>query len=803
MERGRTARPHLRSARLLADALELADPARAELMEVLGPADEIDRAPSAGGREDERSRLEVPRQLPGPVSHFVGRANELGALMNLLARAGEQTAGAMISAITGTAGVGKTALAVHWAHQVASRFPDGQLYVNLRGYDPDQPMQASDALAGFLRCLGVAEQSIPVETGQRAAHYRSLLADRRVLVLLDNASDAEHVRPLLPGSPSCVAIVTSRDALAGLVAREGAQRLGLDLMPPAEAAGLLRKLIGERVTAEPAATAELAEQCARLPLALRVAAELAAANSGVRLAELVAELSDERRRLDLLDASNDPRAAVRAVFSWSAHHLDEHAGRTFRFIGLHPGADFDSRAAAALIGASPESARRVLDQLVSAHLAHTIKPGRYGMHDLLRCYAADQAAERHSVQERRLALTRLLDHYLATAAAAADVMFPDDPDRPGVPKASGHGAQFTGGAAARKWLQAERANLLAVAAYAASHGWYSHAIKLPATVYRYPGTGPFADAVAMHTCGSRAAAQARDPAAEASALIMLAAALAAQGQLLAAARQLDQALLLCRDLGDRRGEARALANLGAVSYCRGQYERAAVYDRQALALCRRMGDRTIEARAMVNLGVIDLRQGRNRQAKGRLRQSMALYRVAGVIVGEASVRASLGELEMREGHYEQAAAHLNRALALCRETGNRMCEAMTLARLGLVMLAKGRYHEATSDLRRALDLHKQLGDRSGQAEALNGLGDTLLAANNPRDATTYHADALELATRAGDTYQQARAHSGLASAYKAIGNTEQAIRHWQEAHIQFANLGATETEEIRTKIAAG
>ena len=260
----------------------------------------------------------VPQELPAPVSHFTGQAAELDALTSLLGPSGGKTPEAVvISAIGGTAGVGKTALAIHWAHQVADRFPDGQLYVNLRGYDPSRPMAPADALAKFLRALGQDGQNIPPELDERASMYRSLLASRRILVILDNAGSAEQVRPLLPGTPTSMVVVTSRDSLAGLVARDGATRLELDVMPIEDAVRLLRALIGARVDADPGPTATLADQCCRLPLALRVAAELASSRPGSPLAELVAELADQQQRLDQLDAAGDPRTAVRIVFSGS------------------------------------------------------------------------------------------------------------------------------------------------------------------------------------------------------------------------------------------------------------------------------------------------------------------------------------------------------------------------------------------------------------------------------------------------------------------------------------------------------
>ena len=370
----------------------------------------------------------------------------------------------VISAIGGTAGVGKTALAVQWAHQVAGRFPDGQLYVNLRGYDPGQPVTAADALAGFLRALGVPGQDIPAEEDERAARYRSLLAGRRMLVVLDNAGSVEQVRPLLPGAAGCVVLVTSRDALAGLVARDGARRLDLDLLPLPDAVGLLRALIGARVDADPAAAAALAERCARLPLALRVAAELAAARPDVPLAELAGELADQQRRLDLLDAGGDPRTAVRAVFSWSYRHLDADAGpgvpagRPAPRPRLRPArrrrADRHHR------GAGPPGCWTVLAR---AHLIQPAGPGRYGMHDLLRAYAAELAATEDGEEARRAALTRLFDYYLAGAAAAMDALYPaEQHSRPRPPASAQPVPPLPTAATARDWLDAERASLVGV-----------------------------------------------------------------------------------------------------------------------------------------------------------------------------------------------------------------------------------------------------------------------------------------------------------------------------------------------------
>jgi DNA-binding SARP family transcriptional activator/tetratricopeptide (TPR) repeat protein len=712
----------------------------------------------------------VPRELPGPVAQFVGRAAELADLTATLERASAQRPPTLvISAIAGMAGVGKTALALQWAHQVADRFPDGQLHVNLRGYDPARPLPTADALAGFLRSLGVAERDIPAKTPERAARYRSLLAGRRMLIMIDNARDVDQIRPLLPGSPSCVAVVTSRDALAGLVARDGARRLDLGLLPAAEAVGLLRVLIGERVDDEPEATMTLAGYCARLPLALRVAAEHAAAAPGVSLAQVAAELADQQERLDLLDAAGDRLTAVRAVFSWSVRHLDDDAARAFRLLGLHPGADFDAYAAAALTDSTLREARSLLARLARAHLLHAAGADRYGMHDLIRAYAADQAAGRESEPEQRAALTRLFDHYLATAAAAAGALFRADPDQPALLPPAGPVPPVASPAAALAWLDAQRSTLVAVAAHASDHGWPGHAIGLAATIFRYLDVGHFTEAAAVHAHARHAAARAGDRAAEAAALTMLGVADAAQGRLGQATGHLEQALALCRADGDRIGEARALGHLGMAGYCQGRYQQSAGCHESALAIYLKVGDHIGEARERHGLGVVDLRRGRYEQAAGHLRRSLALFRDARLRSGEAHVLSDLGELELRQGRYVQAAGHLRRSLGLGRETGSRLCQARALAGLGVCELRQGRHQQAVGYLRQALALHRQAGNCSGQAEALNGLGEALLAASQAGPASARHAAALALAIQCGDQHEQVRAHSGLTSACQAIG----------------------------------
>jgi len=803
----------------------------------------------------------VPRELPADVDAFTGRADEMAELDRLLAarsQAGNaqesaEPAAVVISAVAGSAGVGKTALAAHWAHRARGEFPGGQLYVNLRGYDPGEPVAPADALAGFLRALGMADQDIPAGVDERATRYRSMLDGRRVLVLLDNAASSEQVRPLLPGSASCFVVVTSRDSLAGLVARHGARRLDLDLLPPDDAVTLLRALIGARVDADPGATAALAEQCARLPLALRVAAEFATARPALTVAQLTAELADEQRRLDLLDADGDPGTAVRGVFSWSYRHLPAEARRAFRLIGLHLGPDLDAYAAAALSGGTLEQAHAALDLLSRAHLIRPAGPGRYGMHDLLRAYAAGitAAGTRDAARagitdpaggEARDALTRLFDYYLAAAAVAMDILVPAERDRrPGIARPATPIPLLASPAGARAWLDAERTTLVAVAGHTAGRGWPGHATRLSAIVRRYVETGGhYADAVTIHTHARRAARETGEQVAEAYALNNLGLVDGRMGHYPQAAEHLRQALALFRKGGDRPGAARALTNLASTEWRQGQYLLAASHYRRALALFRENGDPIGAAHALNGLGLVDWQQGRYAQADDHFKQALALFAELGDRSNEAHGLGNLGMVQGRLGRYPQAADYLDRALALFSEIGDRTGAASALTDLGCVACRQGHYQEAVGRHQEALAMFREMGERSGEAEALNGIGEVLLANGQPGQARVEHTAALTLASQigdkheeararnglgaallttgqpgqaraehtaalavasqSGDQYEEARALGGLANGYQAAGDPGQAEHHWRQALARYTELGLPEADDLRAQV---
>jgi tetratricopeptide (TPR) repeat protein/transcriptional regulator with XRE-family HTH domain len=758
LERGSTRTPHPRTIRMLGQTLGLPAKACDELIAAFragshggSAATSPEPAPPAG-----TTGFVVPRELPGLTRHFVGREEELAALSAFADQAPGRAPGpVVISAIGGTAGVGKTALALRWAHQMSGRFPDGQLYVNLRGYGPGEPMTAGEALAGFLHALGVPGPDIPAQTEQRAARYRGLLSGRRVLIILDNACASGQVRPLLPAAPGCVTLVTSRDTLAGLVARDGAQRVDLDLLPMADAVGLLHALIGSRVDAAPGAAAELASRCSRLPLALRVAAEIATMYPGRALTDLTSELEDQQQRLDVLDAGQDEDTAVRAVFSWSYRYLEAGTARAFRLAGLHPGPDLDRYAAAALLGTTAARAGRLLDVLARGYLIQPTCAGRYAMHDLLRGYACELAASHDGEQERRRALTRLFDYYLQTAATAMAVLRPAerttlDAARPVEAQAAIVPGPIDSPAEALTWLDAERACLLDAVEYAVENGWPGHASRMANVLLWYlDGRGYFPEAVIVHGHGRRAA----------------------------------------RQLADRAAEARALMALGVVAIRQGRYQDGTSHYQQALALSRQAGDTSGVARAGCGLGIIHRIQGRYPQAISRLQQALDLYRAQGDSAGAVLPLGNLGIVAQRQGRYPQAADHLQQAVDLARQAGNLDGMAEMLSELGVVALSQGQPRRAARLHRQSRSVYRKTGNRTGEVHALNGLGEALLATGRPGDAQAEFAAALGLASRTGLRSQQARAHRGLGQARYALGEPGHACRHWQEALAICAELG--------------
>lgn len=728
----------------------------------------------------------VPAQLPAGVTAFTGRESELGQLDVLLpathpsrSRTGDPGAGPRVPpatavfVVSGMAGVGKTALALHWAHRLRTSFPDGQLYVNLRGYDPEQPMTASEVLARFLSALGVPGSAIPLELDDRAARYRTEVAGRRMLIVLDNAATAEQVRPLLPGTDTCAVVVTSRDHLAGLVAMQGAHRLVLDLLPAADAYSLLSWLIGPRADAEPEAVRALGDLCARLPLALRVAAELAVSRSATPLADLVDELADQQHRLDLLDSDGDPHAAVSSVFSWSLQHLPDLTVRAFRLLGLHPAAEFDAAALAALAGITVAEAERALHRLTRTCLVQPAGARRFGMHDLLRAYAARLALTAETEADRTQALDRLLDYYQAGANAAMDQLHPAEAHhRPSTAPSGIVTPAFTDADAARTWLDVERPCFITTTAYAAAHDRPAYAIGMSHILVRYLDGGHNVDAMAVHSHAYEAAQRNNDVAGQAHGLRSLGRVCMRLGRYPKGIQYLRRAMILDRQAGDRLGEARTLTTMGSIEWRLGRSERAADHQHKALALVRQLGDPPAVAGILNNLGVVYSSMSDFEKSEGYFREALALYQ---------GIRAA----ETVSG----------------RRLADRYGEAQVLDSLGTVHLRLGQFAPAAECFRQALALFRGIGNRDGEAWVFNGLGEAGQAAGSPADAVEHHTAALAIATDIGSLDQQARAHAGLGHAFRTLGDATRAHHHYASALALYTELDCPEAGNIRAALA--
>jgi tetratricopeptide (TPR) repeat protein/transcriptional regulator with XRE-family HTH domain len=740
LEQGHSQRPHPESARRLAEALELRDAERADFMACAGwrqiapgesgpcgsdPSDGLaDQKAGAGAAEAAASTSgdhfspgagsgpPVPRQLPPGVPHFTGRKAQLDVLTSLLNALGapDGVGAVVISAIGGTAGVGKTALAVHWAHRVAASLPDGQLYVNLRGFGPSAPMSPAEAVSGFLAALGVPPERWPPGFDAQVGLYRSLAAGRRLLIVLDNARDVEQVRPLLPGAPGCLVLVTSRASLTGLAVTQGAHLITLDVLPDEEARQLLdRRISSTRVVAEPDAVNELVRLCTGLPLALAIVAARACARPGVPLTVLAAELADESRRLDALDAG-DPASSVRAVISWSYQSLTDQTARMFRVLGLHPGPDVTVPAAASAAGLSPVAAHRYLRELTHASLLTEHWPGRFGFHDLLRAYAAEQAIATESHQARHEVTGRLLDHYLHTAFDAAFLISPGrdpitvSPPRPGVTP-----EHLVGDQQALGWMQAEHQVLLAAATLAAGSGFDVHAWQIPWTTAPYLELrGHWHDMATTQGTALAAAKRLSDTAGQAASSRLLALACARLGDHDQAFARYNAALRLYQQLGDRLGEAKVHHSLGVLAESQGRHADALSHAEQALRLYQATGNAGGEASVLNNVGYYRALLGDYQQARLICRQALSLHAQLGLRNAEAHAWDSLGYAEQHLRNFAEATACYHRALSIFRDFGDRYHEATTLVHLGETRHACGEQQQARQAWQQALDILNEL-----------------------------------------------------------------------------------------------
>ncbi|MFF4708046.1 AfsR/SARP family transcriptional regulator [Streptomyces sp. NPDC001288] len=660
--------------------------------------------PAAGPVADAAPEPTHPAQLPRDLGAFAGRQAELERLDALVPAAGEPAQAVVIS---GMAGVGKTTLAVHWANRLAAGFPDGQVYVDLRGFHlSGAAMSGAEALRALLDAFGVPVGRIPAELGAQAAAYRRLLAGRRVLVVLDNALDSEQVRPLLPAPDGCLAVVTSRHQLQGLMAVEGAHALALRQPDEDEARALLGRRLGEdRVAREEEAAAEIIGLCERLPLALAIVSARAALNPGYPLAAIAGELRAGHGSLDAF-SGEPPLADVRCVFSWSYRALTPEAARLFRLLALHPGPDCSVAAAAGLAAVRPRQVRAQLTELVRAHLLFENEPGRYSLHGLLRAYAAELVEELDSRQDADAAHTRLLDHYLHSAHAAEAALAPHR-ERISLHRPAAHTLpeRFPDQRAAADWFDRERAVLLAAVEQDVRRGDGGYGWRLAAVLELYlDRNGRWQQQRTVQTAAITAAQRG----------------------------------------GDLTGQAHGHRALGFALSRLGQWDGADEHLHRALRLSEELRDTCGQARVHRYWAFVANRHGRHTDALDHYRQALELYRSAGHLNAEGSVRNEVGWTYLLLGAYDKALEECGRSLAVHRETGDLNGEAAAWDSLGVAHLRLGRLDRALDGFRHALALYRRIRDSYLEADTLAHIADTHLAAGRTENARAALGQALEI-----------------------------------------------------------
>lgn len=648
--------------------------------------------------------LPSPRQLPPATKGFIDREVHIQQLDSLLDEVDlvtdkERLPVVTISTISGSAGVGKTALAVHWAHRVRERFPDGDIYINLRGYDAVPPLTPAEALDGFLRALDVPAEKIPRDTHGRAALYRSLTTGRKMLILLDNAATAEQVRPLLPASPSCMVIITSRSRLSGLAVRDGAIRAVLDVLSRQDAMRLLRMTIGPaRVDREEEAVDRLVELCSHLPLALRIVADRACLDDGTPLAELVRELAAEESRLDALTVEDDELSAVRTVFSWSYKALNPDTARVFRLIGLHPGADIAVDAAASLTGLTAPAARRHLESLVALHMLARSGPNRYRLHDLLKLYAVERAHLDESPEAVHEARDRLLRWYLHHTYAAYRAILPQGRPLPDVADPAGKPLDE-----ALQWCEHERLNLLD--AIQAAPGWGHHRfgwqLALAGMAF-FERRSYWKAWVDSHLTGLECA----------------------------------------RHEGDRLAEGWLLLSIGDAWWDRGDLDEARRCYASSLRAARDVGDAWTTGFALRGCGLVDEDQGDFPEATRYAQEALRTFQQASEERGTGLALMSLGNAHRGAGRFTEALAAYGAAMTVFRRLDNRWSQALVELHRGRTLLRAGDYDRALETLTSAAELFRELGDRRHAALARSYEGDAQLKRHRPRAAREALADAL-------------------------------------------------------------
>lgn len=735
---------------------------------------------------------EVP---PDDLREFTGRDAELGWLhdwlLNVLIRADRPA----VSVIAGMAGVGKTRLAVRSVHRlVAQRHDiDARLWVNLRGFEPDRPPAAPAAvLDGLLRRLGVSGRDLAgLDLAAQHALLGEVLAGKRAVIVLDNAAGEDQLRPILPDSPSCAVLVTSRRRLSALPA---ARHLVLEPFTPQESVALLRRVAGaERFDAEPDTTARIVALVGQLPLAVAMAASRIAATPDWTLTDHADRFAERRRNLRL-DDGLDVTLAV------SYAELPAEHRRLLRMCGQHPGRNLDAYGAAAMLDSDLDTAERLLTDLLERNMLQQRIAGRFELHDLVRVFANARALDEDAAHDRRNTLTRLLDHYQDTAAVAMDLYAPHDRDRrPPVARPARATPALTDRESATAWLDVERANILAVAMYAADQGWPAHIGDLSTILTRYFDVGGHHHAAEiLHT---RASAMTTG-AARGQALNSLGLTYWRSGRYPEAIENLQHALAEFRACRDRRSEGRAVGNLGILQARLGRYAEALELFRRACAIAEQQGNLVGEGPQRGNLGAIYVRLGRYQEATDCLRRALEISRTVGDRAGECRTLDHLGVLAIRQGRPAEALRLHGQALAISREIGDRSDEVDALSHLGTAHRWLGHRPTSLQQHRRAVALAREIDSQEGEAAALNDRGSSLHAFTLLDQSLQSHQRALDIATGLGDRYEIARAHDGVAAVCASRGDTGTASKHWQIALDLQTDLGTPEATEVAGRLRA-
>jgi tetratricopeptide (TPR) repeat protein/transcriptional regulator with XRE-family HTH domain len=732
------------------------------------------------------------RTLPRDISSFTGRQAELGRL--LAGIDGLAAAGGVIGihAIDGMAGIGKTTLAVHAAHQLAGHFPDGQFFLPLHGHTSGRrPVDPADALVSLLLAAGVAAQLVPPGLEARAARWRDQVAGKTILLLLDDAAGHDQVAPLLPGTAGSLVILTSRRRLTAL---QDVAVISLDTPRPNEAATLLARLVDRaEINAGDAAVREVARLCGYLPLAIGMVAAQLRHHPSWPASGLAADLAEACDRLAVMRAEN---TSVTAAFDLSYQDLSPAQQRLFRLLGLIPGPSIDAYAAAALAASSLQEAQQHLAELYDHHLLTEPSRGRYQLHDLLRAHAQAKTSEEDPV-EAQAAVGRLLNYYLRAGEIAGRHFASWFGYRRPAPSPSlGETPDLSTLARAATWLESERPNLHAAADYCVTAGRHRHAVQIPAAISGFLIAFGHADEhAALQRTALAAALEANEPAGQAMALSELGLLAWMTGDR-AAGIYTAQALALYRGMQDRPGQVVALNQLGIVHKLAGDYQAAIACHQEALTLAHGIGDPLYEADVLNNLGRAEQLAGDYRASLAAQQQSVALFRQLGNALGRAVALNDLGVVQRETGNYQAASASERESLDLFAALGNQPGQAVAINELGLIQQLTGEYQAAAVSHRRALELHQELGNRRGQAEALNNLGELSLRTSLPEKAREYHSQAQRIACDIGVPLEEARALEGIGRSHLMNEHPDQASGPLHQALGIYRRINAPDAQRV-------